>query len=93
MWAQGSLSYSIQYNTSVDASYVTSESEAREDDDYMGDDEFLYAMENKSVFKSSLKEDNDWADLQLRDKEFHTNWPQLTFDIVQQVTNAANIFQ
>jgi hypothetical protein len=27
-------------------------------------------MANNSIFKICLKEDNDWADLQLKDKEF-----------------------
>jgi len=36
----------IQYNTIVDAPYVTSESEAWDDDDQVGDE---YAIANKSV--------------------------------------------
>jgi len=63
------LFLSVQYNTIVDAPYVTSESEVQDDNDQVGDE---YAIVNKSVFKIRLKKDNDWADLQLKDKEFYT---------------------
>jgi hypothetical protein len=57
------------YNTVVHVPYVTSESEARDDDDLAGSE---YAAENKSVFKILLKESSNCADLQFNVKEFQT---------------------